>query len=369
MLCIIQLSLRPFWSFDMILYSFLDVDIMKRWEKVTLVVAITVSVIGIASGFWLRFAAKRAFRDMHGYTSEYDRLGLIDYQFDTTFIDIAFVLGAIGIAYIVSWFVVRVLIKLKPVYSFCVIFIGTLVFVTGIMLYANFSQLSSEQEYLNKALKKWLTNDSVENDYENPLYWLPKGENQVLSIENGVLHMLSALQHRKDKTSIRDYAILQLRWNLGLSRESITLLDVKDFQLYDCTILVREKGNSEKSTRSLTDNVCEGLTAWVYTHGYSQGPLFINIDRADKVNERLTPECISDITQNAGELAGLQLELIRSISIWDFEMREMELSRMVNDSRFYSSYYDEEASRFGRMALVGVLFAIYGLVGLIIHPK
>ena len=175
----------------------------------------------------------------------------------------------------------------------------------------------------------------------------------------GVRRMLSSLQNRKDAKGLRDYAIVRLMWSLGLRRGAVARLDLEDVDPDNSILMVREKGRAEKSPRTLPDRTREALAAWISARGDNPGPLFINFDRAGKGDGRLTPKCIGDLTQRAGDDAGLKgvtphkirhAAITHSLDITNGDIRAVARFSGHRDIRVLTVYDDNREDLGGKIS-------------------
>jgi len=111
---------------------------------------------------------------------------------------------------------------------------------------------------------------------------------------------------RGDAKGTRDTAILRLLFDLGLRRGELIGLNLDDLDLERKTIQVMGKGRTQKNTLSLPTPTIEALTDWLRVRGQEPGPLFLNLDRAQKGSGRITAKSIYRLVRGLGEKIGVK---------------------------------------------------------------
>ncbi len=118
--------------------------------------------------------------------------------------------------------------------------------------------------------------------------------------------ILSLTAARGDKKRIRDAAILRLLFDLGLRRGELIALDLEDLNFERKTIQVMGKGRTQKTELSLAALTMTALSAWLKVRGQEPGPLFFNLDRAQKGDGRITGKSIYRLVRGLGEKIGIK---------------------------------------------------------------
>jgi len=118
------------------------------------------------------------------------------------------------------------------------------------------------------------------------------------------LLLTEAAETKNHAKAVRDTAILRLLYDLALRRGEICRLDIEDFDAEAGTLAVLGKGRAQKQVLTLPEPTINALKAWIEVRGASEGPLFINFDRAGK-GRRLTGTAIYYIVRGLGEKAGI----------------------------------------------------------------
>lgn len=103
----------------------------------------------------------------------------------------------------------------------------------------------------------------------------------------------------------RDYAIMLLLWENGLRRSEVIGCDVTDFNREEKTLKILGKGSgSQKEFISLSDRTVIAISDYLDSRNIDDIPLFINVDRADKGNGRLTPQAIYYLVRDVFKKSG-----------------------------------------------------------------
>lgn len=118
--------------------------------------------------------------------------------------------------------------------------------------------------------------------------------------------LLSAAHSRNDKKGTRDVAIMRLLHDLGLRRSEVVNLDLEHVNLEKQKIYVQGKGKNEREPLTVPDQTCTALRNWIQVRGEERGPLFVNFDRAEKGDGRLTGTAVYCIMKKYGEKTGVK---------------------------------------------------------------
>jgi len=93
---------------------------------------------------------------------------------------------------------------------------------------------------------------------------------------------------QKDATikGVRDLAVVAVLYGAGLRRSEIVKLDLKDFEPKENSLKIRSgKGGKDRLTY-LSQGAGAVLVGWLKVRGEEAGPLFLPINKADKVMKR-----------------------------------------------------------------------------------
>ncbi len=104
----------------------------------------------------------------------------------------------------------------------------------------------------------------------------------------------------------RDAALLAVLYGCGLRRGELARLDVEDFDLDDCSIVVHGKRNKQR-TVYLSSGGCRFVAAWLEHRGGAPGPLFCPIDQTGEIRiSRLRGESVAYIVKRLQQAAGVE---------------------------------------------------------------
>lgn len=83
----------------------------------------------------------------------------------------------------------------------------------------------------------------------------------------------------------RDAALLGIAYGAGLRRSEIVGLDLADYDRRTGVLVVRGKGNKER-TAFVTNGSRNALETWLSARGEEAGPLFLPVNKADRIVRR-----------------------------------------------------------------------------------
>lgn len=90
----------------------------------------------------------------------------------------------------------------------------------------------------------------------------------------------------------RDSALLGLAYGAGLRRSEIVGLDLADYDRRTGILVVRGKGNKER-TAYITNGSRNALETWLALRGEEPGPLFLPVNKADRIEwRRMTEQAV-----------------------------------------------------------------------------
>jgi len=119
--------------------------------------------------------------------------------------------------------------------------------------------------------------------------------------------MVRALDDDASVKAVRDRALVRLLFDRGLRRGEVVALDLADVDTSRCAVRIVGKGHREAEWVTVGKAACEALAAWVAVRGDEPGPLFVNLDRAQKGGDRrLTGRSVARIVAAAGEAVGVE---------------------------------------------------------------
>lgn len=122
----------------------------------------------------------------------------------------------------------------------------------------------------------------------------------------GFQKMLQQARKRNDAKGKRDLAIMHLLHDLALRRGELVALDMEDVDIENNTIQIEGKGRNETITLTMPNSTTEILQEWIDEREGDTGPVFINFDRSNPEQQRLSGTAVYLITKQYGEEAGVE---------------------------------------------------------------
>ncbi len=122
----------------------------------------------------------------------------------------------------------------------------------------------------------------------------------------GVKKLLALVEHRQDKKSRRDLALLRLLYDLALRRGEVCSLDVEHVDLAGGGLWVLGKGRKQRQRLTLPPKAKDALAAWLRERGTAPGALFVALDVAS-YGKRLLGDGLCKIIKTLGKKAGLRV--------------------------------------------------------------
>lgn len=104
----------------------------------------------------------------------------------------------------------------------------------------------------------------------------------------------------------RDAALLAVAYGAGLRRSEITQLDLSDLDPITWKLIIRGKGNKERLAYA-TNGARLALARWTSVRGRHPGPLFLPVNKADRIeHRRMTEQAVYMILQRLGRKAKIE---------------------------------------------------------------
>ncbi len=104
----------------------------------------------------------------------------------------------------------------------------------------------------------------------------------------------------------RDAALLAVTYGAGLRRDEVVRLDIDNFDRRTGTLTVKGKGNKER-TAYVTNGSRSALESWLALRGEIEGPLFVPVNKADRVHvRRMTDQAVYMIIKRLASKAGVE---------------------------------------------------------------
>ncbi len=121
----------------------------------------------------------------------------------------------------------------------------------------------------------------------------------------GFRKLLDQLAGQEDPRGLRDRALVQLLYHLGLRRAEAVGLDLADLDLDAGHVSILGKGRREKERLSLPEVTRKAITDWLMVRGPEPGPLFVALDRGSK-GKRLSTKSVYTLVRGLGERVGIR---------------------------------------------------------------
>lgn len=107
---------------------------------------------------------------------------------------------------------------------------------------------------------------------------------------------------------IRDTALLTVLYGGGLRRSEVAALDIGDYDRSSGALTIRATSSSRSRVVYATDEAAEALQRWINIRGHDAGPLFVPINKGQKIlvrTQRLREESIYKALSKRGKQAGV----------------------------------------------------------------
>jgi site-specific recombinase XerD len=155
--------------------------------------------------------------------------------------------------------------------------------------------------------------------------WRVHGHRQLgaraLSLEE-ISAMLAVMQGLR---GIRDRAIVLLGFRAAMRRSELTSLHVEDCRHSEEGVVLHIR-RSKTDQRSLGRTIAvpyarygpcavSALTEWLRHSNVEAGPVFRSIDRAGRIKQRLSPQCVSLIVKGYAQAAGVEASRLSAHSL------------------------------------------------------
>lgn len=104
----------------------------------------------------------------------------------------------------------------------------------------------------------------------------------------------------------RDAALLAVAYGAGLRRSEITQLDLSDLDPTTWKLIIRGKGNKQRLAYA-TNGARLALAKWTSVRGSHSGPLFLPVNKADRIeHRRMTEQAVYMILRRLGQKAKIE---------------------------------------------------------------
>lgn len=148
----------------------------------------------------------------------------------------------------------------------------------------------------------------VENQ-ENQAYRDVKGVGS-----EGIKKIFQFLEGKIDQKSIRDLALLRMLFDLGLRRQEVCLIELKDLNLEQFTLAILGKARNQKELLTVPAQTIETIKNWLLIRGNEDGPLFYRLDKgSDGCRRRLSGTGLYTIIKELGRKVGIEKMTVHKI--------------------------------------------------------
>lgn len=120
------------------------------------------------------------------------------------------------------------------------------------------------------------------------------------------LKMMFAACDVSTVAAARDAALLAVAYGAGLRRSEINRLDLSDYDKATGKLIIRGKGNKERLAYA-TNGSLLALAKWTSVRGSHPGPLFLPVNKADRIeHRRMTEQAVYMILRRLGQKAKIE---------------------------------------------------------------
>ena len=131
---------------------------------------------------------------------------------------------------------------------------------------------------------------------------LPRGR----ALTRGELTSLFVTCGGGKPADVRDAALLAVLYAAGLRRAEVVTLDLEDYDPETGALLIRGKGNKERSTY-IDNGATDAIRGWLTLRGDEPGPLFLPVTQlGNVVSRRMTDQAVYAILQSRSIKAGVK---------------------------------------------------------------
>lgn len=102
----------------------------------------------------------------------------------------------------------------------------------------------------------------------------------------------------------RDGAIIALLYAAGLRRAEVVALSCADYDSMSGRLMIPGKQHRYRSVY-ITNAAADALEDWLIVRGYSDGPLFVSINRGGVLGSSMTPQAVYNVLLKRGQQAGV----------------------------------------------------------------
>ncbi|HZU12083.1 MAG TPA: tyrosine-type recombinase/integrase [Chloroflexota bacterium] len=138
-----------------------------------------------------------------------------------------------------------------------------------------------------------------------PWFISPRG--RVLSHEE-IEALFAACDRDGTPAGVRDAALLTVLFAAGLRRSEAVALDVRDYHVPSGALTVRATRDSRERVVYAAGGAARALERWIEIRGTNAGPLFVPINRGQKIllrEQRMADQSVHRMLQKRGQQAGV----------------------------------------------------------------
>lgn len=129
---------------------------------------------------------------------------------------------------------------------------------------------------------------------------LPRGR----ALAAAEVRAIFAASDSKTRAGARDRALVAILYGCGLRRAELVELELADYDAGAGTLRIRGKGNKERGGH--VASAARALQAWLDVRGDAPGPIFVPVDRFDRVTpRRMTDQAVREILRRLARRAGV----------------------------------------------------------------
>lgn len=137
--------------------------------------------------------------------------------------------------------------------------------------------------------------------------WFTPPRGRVLS-QDEIRALFEACDRDGTPAGIRDAALLTILFAGGLRRSEVVALDVRDYDVASGALTIRSTQDSRERIVYATAGAAQTLERWIAIRGTVPGPLFVPINRGQKLltrERRMADQSVHKVLQKRGEQAGV----------------------------------------------------------------
>ncbi len=119
-----------------------------------------------------------------------------------------------------------------------------------------------------------------------------------------MMSLMQACQNDRTPAGYRDGAIIALLYAAGLRRSELVALSCADYEPMSGRLMIRGKQDKYRSVY-ITNGAADAVQDWLIVRGYSDGPLFVSINRGGVLGASLSTQAVYNVLAKRGQQAGV----------------------------------------------------------------